>query len=122
MIGLENDRSLGIFPLAGTFIRGLDTVVDRVSDQVGQGIVDGLDNGFVQFDILADNGQIHLFVQHLGQITNHPRELVEYITYGLHAGKHDRLLQLRGHQVYALAHGLRIANISGGDGLQKLVA
>jgi threonylcarbamoyladenosine tRNA methylthiotransferase MtaB len=53
-------------------------------------------------DFAAGEVELDLFAEVAGEITDQPRELAEEIPDGLEAGQHDRLLDLRGHQVDAL--------------------
>ena len=121
MVGFEHDQS--DFRFAQFFPEGrhLDSVVDRVADKMGEGIVDGLDNGFVQLDVLADDGKIDGLIEFFGKIPDNSRKFVEDIADRLHAGQHDRFLQFRGYQIDALTDRFRVAQVVGADGLEQLI-
>ncbi len=86
-------------------------MVNGIPDQMGERIVNCLYNGFIKLNILADNGQIHLFVKHFGEISDHPREFIKDIADGLHSGQHYRFLKLGCYQVYSLTNCFCVTNI-----------
>ena len=65
-----------------------------VADQVHQRVLDGLDDGPVQFRLGAVHLQPDLLAEGHGHVAHHARQLVPDHADGLHARLHDALLQL----------------------------
>ncbi|MNH11727.1 hypothetical protein D3C79_712490 [compost metagenome] len=77
-----------------------------------QGIGQGLDQVLVEIRLLPDHDQFDVFLEGPGQIAHHPGEATEHLLDGLHAGLHDRPLQIRRHHVqvgHRLGHLLVVA-------------
>ena len=109
------------FPLGAPGFRQLDAVVGGISHQMGEGISQAFDNGFIEFHLLAFQTQLDLLAQLLGQLADHPGELAEDVAHRLHSRHHDGFLQLRGDQVEPLPGNHDLFPASGGNRLQKLV-
>ena len=77
----------GLQPLG----RGLDAVIDRVADDVGQGIADHLDHLAVELDVAALDIDQHLLAELGRQVADHARQADEQILDPLHAGAGDRV-------------------------------
>jgi hypothetical protein len=90
----------------GEAVLGLDAVIDRVADQVDDWIGEILDHRLVDFGFFTDQHQLDVLAQVAGQVAGDARILLEQAADGLHAGLHDRVLQI-GHQQVELAHGQR---------------
>ena len=72
----------------------LDAVVDRVADDVGQGIADHLDHLAVELDVAALDVDQDLLVELAGEVADHARQGDEQILDPLHAGAGDRVAHL----------------------------
>jgi len=77
-------------------------VVHGISNDVGQRILDRLDDGAIEVRLLADHLEPDLLAEGHGKVADDPRELAPDVADGLHAGLHDPFLQLRGQQVQPL--------------------
>jgi hypothetical protein len=100
----------------------LEAVVDRVADEVGQRILDRLEERLVDLGVLAVHLEAGLLAARQREIAHDARELVPDVLDGLHARLHHALLQLGRDQVEALRRG-RELGVAGALGeLQDLVA
>ena len=88
-------RFTGCFALFG----GFTPVVNRVAHQVHQRIGQGLDQILVEVGFFAHQLQADFFFQLSRQIPNQTREAAEHFLDRLHAGLHDRGLQVGSHHV-----------------------
>ena len=73
------------------FGRRLDAVIDRVADDVGQGIADHLDHLAIELDVAALDIDQHLLAELGRQVADHARQRDEQILDPLHAGAGDRV-------------------------------
>ena len=122
MVGLEHDGTHGGLARGHAHVGHLDAVIGRIAHQVGQRIAQTFDDGLIELDIVAFQLQVDLLAQVAGQVADHARKLVENVAHGLHAGQHDRFLQLGRDQVDALPGHLDLVDGIGGNGLHELVA
>ncbi|MCY1412447.1 hypothetical protein D9M71_278540 [compost metagenome] len=86
----------------------LDTVVDRVAHQVHQRVGQSLDKVLVQVGLFADQLQIDFFFQLASEVAYQARKAPEDFLDRLHAGFHDRGLQVGGDHIevrHCLGHG-----------------
>ncbi len=113
---------MDFFPGLAAVFRGFDAVVDGVAHQVGEGVVQSLDDGLVQFHFLAFHGEGNFFAQTPGQVPDHPGKLVEHQAHRLHAGEHDGFLELAGDQVDFLGHVADGLGVLRPQGLEELVS
>ena len=92
----RRDRQQADLALAGLepLGRKLDAMVDRVADDVGQGIADHLDHFAVQLDVAAVDIDHHLLAELGGQVADHARQADEQILDPLHARPGDRVAHL----------------------------
>ena len=111
MIRLQKDIAGWILACTPAYIRLFNAVIHRIADQMGQWVSDSFDDGLIQFNVFAFQGQFDLFAQVLRQIADYPGEFIEDIANGLHAGQHDGFLQFGSDQVDPLACDLRTALI-----------
>ena len=101
---------------------GLDAVVDRVADDVGQRVLDGLDDRAVELGLLADHLDLDRLVELTGQVPHDPGELGPDVVDGLHPGLHHPFLQLAGDQVEPLGWRAEPVVVGIGGQLDDLVA
>ncbi len=120
--GPQRQESLLGLARRASVLRTLDSVVDRVTHQVRERILDGLDDGLVELGVLALHHQLHLLAAGQGQVTHDPWQLVPDVADRLHPGLHDPFLQLGGDQVEALGRAGEAGVLLLGDQLDDLVA
>ena len=82
--------------------RRLDAMVHRVAHDVRQRVLDRLDDGLVEFRVLAFHLQANLATALGRQVADDAGELGPQVADRLHPRLHDALLQLGRHQVQAL--------------------
>ena len=99
-----------------------DAVVHGIADQVSERILDRLDDGLVEFGLLALHLDLHLLAATEGDVAHRSRKLRPDVPDGLHAGLHDFFLQLGGDEIHALGDRLKAGVFRGIGDLQKLVA
>ena len=122
MQGPQPDRPHRSFSGLSPDRGGLDSVVEGVADEVGERIADRLDNRLVEFDLLAFDLKLNLLAQLPAQVPHHSRELAEHIADRLHAGPHDRFLQVSRDLIDPAGNRLDRAEVSAAECLQKLIA
>src|SRR5579862_7190081 len=71
-----------------------DSMVDAVAHEVNERIADLLEDGLVEFGVLAGDLELDLLAESLRQIAHHAWEAAEYETDRQHAHAHDAFLQL----------------------------
>jgi len=89
---------------------------------VRQRIADGLDDGLVELDVVALGDEAHLLAELPREIPHHPRKLAEDVAHRLHAGLHDRLLELARDLVDPRTDGVETACLPAAEALEQLVA
>lgn len=104
MEGPQPDPALALLALGLAVFGGLDPMIDGVAYQVGQGIVDRLDDVLVQLDLGALDLDADLLAQLGGQIPHHAPELGEHVPHRAHTRLHDGVLQPRGHHIEPLGN------------------
>ena len=115
VLGPDQERpGLG---LAGSNAVGglLDAVVDRIANDVGQRVLDGLDDGAVELGFLTLGLEGDVFLTGACDVPDDSGKLAEDVAHRLHPGLHDPFLQLARDQVESLA-GVRqfvILNLAG---------
>ena len=93
----ENQFSLCILSGSNTFFfSSLNTMIHTVSDDVHQGILQTVYNGFVYFRILADNSKLYVFSELLLHIADDTIHFLEYAGNGDHSKTHGDVLQIIG--------------------------
>jgi hypothetical protein len=102
VVGAELQRPLGGLAPRDAVVRQLDAVVDRVADQVGQRVLDGLEHAAVELGVPALHLELHLLAELAGEVPDDAREPGPHRVHGLHAGLHDLLLQLAGDEAEPL--------------------
>ena len=95
----QRDVAGWIFALLLAFLRRLDPVVDRVAQHVDQGVADLGEDGAVELDILAGDGEVHLFAGLTGDIPHQPREGVDDLRQRDEPHVHRRILEVAGDLV-----------------------
>ncbi len=122
VIGAKAQSSLWRLARVGAYFRRLDAVVARVPNQVDERILDGFDDGPVEFRLLPFHLQLDLFPQGYGHIAHHARQVLPHHPDGLHAGLHDAFLQLGGNQVQPLRGRVEGGILALGVELEDLIA
>ena len=94
--------------LAGpqAFFRRFNAVVGAIAHQMGQRIADQIDQLPVKLGVGALGDEVDLFIQFIGQIADHARQVGEDALNRLHARPHHRVLQIRRHGGQALQRRL----------------
>ena len=96
--GGEGDATtLGLAQLAAG-LRRLDSVVDRVPQQMGQGVLQDLKDLLVQLDGHAGGDEVDLLAPLPGDVADHAVEAVEERAHGQHARLSDAFLEFPGDQ------------------------
>ena len=98
-------------PLATPHLRRLDAVVAGVADQVGQRVLDRLEDRLVELGVLALHVDADLLAARVRQVAHDAGDLGPDVVDGLHARLHDALLQLTGDEVEAV-HATRMSSWS----------
>ncbi len=80
----------------------LDAVVDRVAHQVGQRVLDRLEQAAVELGLPADHGEAYLLAAGGGEVPHDAGQLRPEVVDRLHAGLHHGFLQLRRDEVEPL--------------------
>ena len=100
--------ALAGLPAACRCCGDLDAVIDGIAHEVRERVADGLDDRLVEFHFRPFDLQFALLAQLGAQVANDARKAVEDRAHHLHAGLHDRLVQVGGHLVDAGRHGLEL--------------
>ena len=97
----------------------LDAVVDSVTHQMHQRILDRLEQGTVELGVTPAHLQAHLAAARGRQVTDNPGHPGPETADGLHPRRHDAFLQLRGNQAQSLGRpyeiGIELAANEPGD-------
>ena len=120
--GPQGQHALGRLAGGLAGVRGLDAVVDRVADEVGQRVLDRLEQGLVELGLAALHLQADGLLQLHAQVADDARQLGPDVVDRLHARLHDALLQLAGDQVQPLGGADQVRVGLPGDVLHDLVA
>ena len=102
MEGAQDEQTFSGLAGGGPGGGHLDAVIDGIADDVGERILDGLDDRAVELGLLAFHHQLDLLAELVGDIADDTGEFGPDITDGLHAGFHHALLQFGGDDVQAL--------------------
>src|SRR5262249_12439091 len=102
MKGTQKKRACLVLTRFATRFWRLNTVIDRIPHQVGQGGLDGLEQRPVQFGLLSVHADLDLFPTLQRQVADYPREFIPECINGLHAGLHDAFLECHGDQIQTL--------------------
>ena len=97
-------------------------MIHGIPNEVGQGILDGLNDGPIELGFVTLHGEAHLLAELLRDVADDPGKTGPDVTDGLHAGLHDPLLQFSGNDVQALGGGGQAALLNGGAVLHNLIA
>ena len=101
----------GALPVLGLF----DAVVQRVAQQVGQRVLELLDDLLVELRLAALDDKLDLLALLPGDVAQQPREQVEQRREREHAHAVDRILEFAGHQGHAqgvlVEGGGQVANV-----------
>ena len=101
MSGLQFHRALLRLASRPAFLGRFQAVINRVSDEMNQGIGDLLNHGLVQLGIFADQFQPDIFADLVRQVADHARKFTEHLADRKHPRLHDRGLQIAGHKIQA---------------------
>ena len=94
------------FPCRDADFGRFDAVVDRIADDVGQRILDRLEDRLVQLGVAALQLEPNLATAGHRQIAHHARQLAPDRVDRLHPGLHDAGLELADQQVQSLRRTL----------------
>ena len=97
-------------------------MVDGVADEVGQRVLDGLEQGLVELGLAALHLQPDGLLQLHAEVADDARQLRPDVVDRLHARLHDALLQLAGDEVQPLRRADQVGVGLAGDVLHDLVA
>jgi len=100
----------------------LQAVIGAVAHQMGQRVLDQLEDLAVELGLGAEHLQVDLLVELVAQVAHQARQLGPGVADGLHARLHHAFLQLRGQVVQALQRRGEIGVLLGTHDLQQLVA
>ena len=114
--------SLGGLARQNPRVGRLHAVITGVSDEVNQRVLNRLDDGTVEFGLLAFHFQSDLFPEGNRHVAHHAWQRVPDHPDRLHAGLHDPLLQFRGNQIQPLGCGVQCGVVPLGVELQNLVS
>ena len=95
--------ALGWLACSPARFRLFNAVIHSVADHVGQWILDGFNDGLIEFSFGAFHFDAHLFAASGGNIANRSGKLSPDVSYRLHPGFHYPFLQLSGDQIQPLA-------------------
>ena len=118
----QEQASFGGLAGGEALLRQLDTMIDRVAHDVGQGIADRLDEGLVELGLLTLHLDAHLLAACEREVADDTREFVPDVADGLHPGLHDPFLQFGGDQVEALRGAEEAGFLLAQRKLQNLIA
>ena len=102
MVRAQGQRALRVLAGGDPFLGRLDAVVDRVAHEVGERVLDRLQERAVQLGLLALHRQLDLLVEHLAEVADHPGQLRPELVDRLHPGLHDPFLQLARDEIEPL--------------------
>src|SRR5260370_28918006 len=105
--GAQNQASASSFARLHAHFGKFDAMIHGVAYQMGEWVLDRLDDGFVQFRLFALHLDAHFLAAAERHVTHGSRELAPDVSDGLHAGLHDFFLQFGGDEVQALGDGLK---------------
>src|SRR5690606_15414178 len=94
MRGAQAQRAGARLAGAHPRFRLLDAVIDRIADDMRQGIDELFDDAFVELGLLALENEVDLLAQHRREIAHEPRKTAEYEVDRDHADAEHRFLQL----------------------------
>ena len=106
----QEQPALRIFPGGLPDLGVFDAMIHGIPHQVGQRILDGLDQRLVQFGLLALHLHPHLLAAVQGEVAHGTRKLAPDVADRLHSGLHHPFLQLGRDQVEPLAGGQEAAS------------
>jgi hypothetical protein len=89
----ELDPAFGRFARGGAAGGVLDPMVDRVADEMHERIGEPLDEGLVEFGVLARGHEFDRFAEIARKIMDEPAEASKQRSHGHHAGTHRRIAQ-----------------------------
>lgn len=118
----QQKQALFLFPRGAAYLWRLNAVIDAVAHEMRQRILDGFDDGLVEFGLLALHRDAHLFATAQRHVAHRPGKLAPNVADGLHAGFHDAFLQLGREQIQPLAGRQQFCVFGGIRILQDLVA
>ena len=121
MEGPQNEAPGRVFPCLDPGFRKLDPMVDGIANQMGQRVLDGLDDGFVEFGLFAFHLDVDLLAAAEGNVAHGAGELTPNIANGLHAGLHYFFLKLGGDEIHALRDGVKPRVLRSIGELQELI-
>src|SRR3954471_19730034 len=118
----QGEHALGRLAGPGARLGRLYAVVDGVAHQVGQGVLDRLQERLVELGLAALNLQANGLAALQAEVADDARELGPDVIDRLHARLHDALLQLAGDQVEPLRGADQVGVGRPRDVLDDLVA
>ena len=89
-------------PLRLTRIGALNTMVERVAQEMHDRITDLVDNGTVKLSLLTLDREVDVLAKFLRYITHHAWEAIEHSTDWNHADLHDNVLQIASDTIHLL--------------------
>ena len=118
--GAEFENPLRVLARGLTNFWWLDAVIERVTDGVREGILDGFKKAFVELCILTLYLEANAATERLGEVADDARHFGEDVGDRLHAGLHDIFAQVGGDHIEAAREQSHVG--IGGGGLEDLVA
>ena len=120
MAGAQLEGSLGVLARGLAHFGRLDAVIERVAHGVGERVLDGLEQAFVEFGVLAFDLDADAAAERLREVADDARHFGEDVGDRLHARLHHALAQVGGDHVEAAREQGHVG--IGRGGLQDLVA
>ena len=120
--GIDLQYALRQLAACSSVVGGLDTVIDRVADDVDQRIADRLDHFAIDLDILAGDFERDRFVAIARGVANQPRQGSEQPVDRLHAGPRHTFTQLADDAAQPFEARMEIGVIRIAQGARELIA
>ncbi len=95
-------RERALLGLSAAQLGALDAVVDGVAHEVGERVLDRLDDALVELGVPALEHEPHALARHALHVAHDAREAVPDVPDRLHARLHHGFLELGGHERQAL--------------------
>ena len=115
VVRAQRQHALGGLAGGDALLGGLDPVVDGVAHEVGQRVLDGLEQPAVELGVATGHLELDLALARGREVAHDARHLRPDVLDGLHARLHDALLQLTGDEVEPL-RGPRQVDVVGPGG------
>src|SRR5208282_332347 len=121
MKGAQDQASASLLASLEADFWKFDAMVDGIAHQMGERILDGLDDGLVEFGLFALHLDAHFLAATESDVAHGSGKLAPDVSDGLHAGLHDFFLQFGGDEVHPLRDGLEAGIFHRVGDLQELV-